>query len=452
MIVMKFGGTSVEDATAIRRVVEIVRCARSRKPLVVLSACAGVTNDLVRAARVVRSGNKEGALAILALLSTRHRQIAEELLTGSRREVVVDSLATLFHELENLVLGVHLLGELTPRSLDTFMSYGERCSCLIVNAAMEELGMSARFVDARTVMVTDASFGAAQPLLDVIASRSQHLLPLLERGDVVVTQGFVGASGDGTVTTIGRGGSDYSAAILGSLLQAEEIQIWTDVDGMMTADPRIVPHSRIIKTISFAEASELAYFGAKVLHPNTIAPAVRLNIPVRVLNSHRPDSEGTVILGHASPERGEVVKSIAYKNGITVINVSSSRMLLAHGFLATLFSIFEESRKSVDVVSTSEVSVSLTVDSEEGLDEIEKKLEKIGEIRIERGKSIICVVGEGMKHTPGIAARIFTALATANVNIEMISEGASEINLTVVVDERAAVDAVRALHGEFFPT
>ncbi len=451
MIVMKFGGTSVEDAAAIRRLIDIVKSERGRNPLVVVSACAGVTNDLVRAARIVQTGDRNGAQAILERLSNRHRTLAGELLTGDRKKSVLECLEGMFNELANLVLGVHLLGELTPRSLDTFMSYGERCSSLIIASAMEEAGIPSRLEDARRLMVTDKTFGAAQPLPDRTGQRIRSVLPTLDNGSVVVTQGFIGAAEDGTVTTIGRGGSDYSAAIFGSLLQADEIQIWTDVDGMMTADPRIVPDSKIIKSMSFAEAAELAYFGAKVLHPNTIAPAVARNIPVRVLNSRRPESEGTVILGRSAADRAEIVKSIAYKSGIIVINVTSSRMLLAHGFLARLFSIFEEAKKSVDVVSTSEVSVSVTIDNEDGLSAIESKLQEIGEIRIDRGRSIICVVGEGMKSTPGIAARVFGALARANVNIEMVSEGASEINLTIVVKEGAAIDAVRALHREFHP-
>ena len=452
MIVMKFGGTSVEDAAAIQRVIKIVKRETKRKPLVVVSACAGVTNDLVRAANTVQDGEKDKAVVILDRLRARHKNIAEELLTEKRRTCVLEAIDDLFQELRNLVRGVHLLGELTKRSMDTFMSYGERCSSLIVHAVMEESGLPSHLIDARTVMITNTSFGAAQPLMEKIAALSQSIfVPILEQGKVVVTQGFIGAAEDGTITTIGRGGSDYSAAIFGSILNAQEIQIWTDVDGMMTADPRIIPNSKLIKMMSFDEASELAYFGAKVLHPNTILPAIKRNIPVRVLNSRRPELDGTVILETSVSGSTDVVKSIAYKTGITVINVASSRMLLAHGFLATLFSIFAEHQKSVDVVSTSEVSVSLTVDNDEGLGEIERKLESIGDIRVEHGKAIICVVGEGMKHTSGIAARIFGALAKASVNVEMVSEGASEINLTIVVDEQAADTAVRVLHEEFFP-
>lgn len=457
MIVMKFGGTSVEDAQAMKRMMEIVRGEKGRRPLVVLSACAGVTNDLIRAAETVKNGDKEKALNILDKLRTRHRIIVEELFPVEKPASLVELLDEMFQELRNLVRGVHLLGELTPRSLDTFMSYGERLSSAIAHRALCSAGVPSLLTDAREVMITDRTFGAAQPQADVVAERSRCVFgQQLETDHIVVTQGFIGATADGSTTTIGRGGSDYSAAVFGAALEAEEIQIWTDVDGMMTADPRIVPTAKRITALSFDEASELAYFGAKVLHPRTIQPAVQKNIPVRILNSRRPEIDGTMILSQEalsrSPKRegAEVIKAIAWKKGITVINVNSSRMLMAHGFLAKLFSIFADHRKSVDVVATSEVSVSLTIDNTDDLSLIRTELEEIGETRIIENKAIICIVGEGMKHTPGIGARIFSALGNARVNIEMVSEGASEINLTLVVDESAVHDAVHSLHKEFF--
>jgi aspartate kinase len=448
---MKFGGTSVEDADAMRRVVDIVRKEIQRTPLVVVSACAGVTNGLIQTAQEALERGEKQALARLDSIHLRHNLIVKDLLSKEFLTIAQKAIDEMFEELSNLVRGVHLLGELTARSLDTFMSYGERLSSLILQTAMNELKIPSLSVDAREAMITDKTFGSALPLLSKIPERAKKiLLPPLTSGKIVVTQGFIGMAEDGTTTTIGRGGSDYSAAIFGLVLRAEEIQIWTDVDGMMTADPRIVPQAEIIDEMSFDEASELAYFGAKVLHPNTILPAVEKNIPVRILNSRKPEVLGTLILNQPTTKSKDVVKSIASKKGITVINVSSSRMLFAHGFLAKLFSIFAEHKKSVDVVSTSEVSVSLTVDNQEGLDVIRKELEQIGEVKIADHKAIICVVGEGMKHTPGIAARIFTALAQAHVNIEMVSEGASEINLTLVVDEKDVEKAVRSLHDEFF--
>jgi len=451
MIVMKFGGTSVEDAASIQRVVTIVRREMGRRPLVIVSACAGVTNDLIKVAELARKGDKDASTRLLGKLHERHRAIIDGLLYPPTSDRIHDAVSALFEELRNLVMGVYLLGELTSRSLDTFSSYGERLSSLIIEAALLQDGLQAELLDARSIMITDAHFGSAHPLFDILSERvTEVLTPVLKSGKTVMTQGFIGATEDGATTTIGRGGSDYSAAIFGAALGAEEIQIWTDVDGMMTADPRIVPEAKLVQQMSFDEASELAYFGAKVLHPKTILPAVQRNIPVRVLNSRRPELKGTLILKSPAPSGKFPVKSIASKKGITLVNVSSSRMLLAHGFLARIFSIFADHQKSVDVVSTSEVSVSVTIDSKDRLDAIRAELEQIGETRVAHKKAIICIVGERMKDTPGIAARVFGALARAQVNVEMVSEGASDINITLVVDEGAADNAVRVLHEEFF--
>lgn len=448
---MKFGGTSVEDAKAIRRLVDIVKRELPNQIIVVVSACSGVTNELIRSAYAVRDGSALDAVKIVDALHARHVKISQELINTNRLQFVREKVEEYFSDIKNIIRGVNLLGELTLRSLDLITSYGERLSSLIIHSAFEELGVSSTLVDARKVMITDSSFGSAKPLMDKLETQAkEYFLSALENHKVVITQGFIGATEEGITTTIGRGGSDYSAALFGSALDADMIQIWTDVDGMMSADPRIVSESKLINTLSFNEASELAYFGAKVLHPNTILPAVHKNIPVRILNSRRPEVDGTLILQSLDTENKSIVKSIASKKGIIVINVASSRMFLAHGFLSKLFSIFAEHQKSVDVVSTSEVSVSLTIDNDKDLDQIKKDLENIGEIRIERKKGIVCIVGEGMKKTPGIAARAFTALANQNINIEMISEGASEINLTLVVDEEDVDKAVRVLHDEFF--
>lgn len=448
---MKFGGTSVEDATAIRRLIEIVKRELPKQIIVVVSACSGVTNELIRCANTVKNGSESDAMDILETLHKRHKKISGELLNEKQPVILTKQIDEYFSEIKNIVKGVNLLGELTPRTLDLITSYGERLSSLIIQTALEETGIPSNLLDARKVMITDSSFGTAKPLFDKIEERiKKYIIPILKNNQVVITQGFIGATEDGITTTIGRGGSDYSASIFGSILSAEIIQIWTDVDGMMSADPRIVSESKLINTLSFNEASELAYFGAKVLHPNTILPAVQKNIPVKILNSRMPEVQGTLILQSTESDNKSIVKSIASKKGIIVINVASSRMFLAHGFLAKLFSIFADHQKSVDVVSTSEVSVSLTIDNDKNLEQIRKDLEEIGEIRIERKKGIVCIVGEGMKKTPGIAAKAFYALAKANINIEMISEGASEINLTLVVDEGDVDKAVRVLHDEFF--
>ncbi|MBX2991666.1 MAG: lysine-sensitive aspartokinase 3 [Bacteroidetes bacterium] len=450
MIVMKFGGTSVEDASALRNVAQIVDARRRLKPLVVLSACAGVTNALIKTAHDAAAGNKKEALKGFAAMHERHNMIADELL-GSDAHSAKEVFESDFAELRQLVHGLSILNELTPRALDQIVAHGERWSSRLLSLFLQKEKIPALFVDARTVMITGNEFTKAAPLFDIIEEKANEILqPPLEAGNIVVTQGFIGSTKEGITTTIGRGGSDYSAAILGAVLNADEIQIWTDVDGFLTADPKIVSDARKIREMTFTEAAELAYFGAKVLHPSTILPAVQKNIPVRVLNSRRPEGEGTLITNTAPGYPGCIVKSVAYKKGITVIGIQSTRMLMAHGFLARVFEVFERHKKSVDVVVTSEVGVSLTVDNDSDVEKIEEELARFADVKVERNKVVFCVVGERMKLTKGVAARVFSALADAKVNIELISQGGSEINLTFVVDEADVDRTVRALHIEFF--
>jgi len=284
--------------------------------------------------------------------------------------------------------------------------------------------------------------------VEEIDARTQAVMgPLLDDGCVPVVGGFIGATKDGVQTTIGRGGSDYSAALFGAALNAETIEIWTDVDGMMTTDPNICPDAHRIKVISFEEAAELAYFGAKVLHPATVLPAIRKNIPVRVLNSRNPTNEGTLIVARA-PHSRATFKAIAAKKGITIVDVSATRMLMAHGFLRQIFEVFDRYRCSVDVVATSEVSVSMTVDSIQALPQITAELQKIADVHFKERNAIVCLVGENIREKPGIAAQVFTALE--NINVRMISQGASEINITFVIDEADVPEAIRRLHKHFF--
>lgn len=450
MIVMKFGGTSVEDASALRNVAQIVAARRHLKPLVVLSACAGVTNALIKTAHNAAEGKKSDALKGFASLQERHNRTADELL-GSDSHRAKEVFEADFAELRQLVHGLSILNELTPRALDQIVAHGERWSSRLLSLFLLRERIPAEYIDARSVMVTGNEFTKATPLFDIIQEKAMAILQLpLDEGKIVVTQGFIGATKEGITTTIGRGGSDYSASIFGAVLNADEIQIWTDVDGFLTADPKIISDARRIKEMTFTEAAELAYFGAKVLHPSTILPAVQKSIPVRVLNSRRPEGEGTLITNAAPAYPGCVVKSVAYKKGITVIGIQSTRMLMAHGFLARVFEVFERYKKSVDVVVTSEVGVSLTVDNEADVEAIEAELARFADVKVEKNKVVFCVVGERMKLTKGVAARVFHSLAEAGVNIELISQGGSEINLTFVVDEANVTVTVRALHREFF--
>ena len=445
---MKFGGTSVEDATAIDRVASIVKGRLPERPFVVVSAMAKVTDQLLAMATAAGRGEREQALDICRTLRERHYNAAGELLgTGLHTELHTE-LGAEFDSLVDLLRGIAAVGELTPRTSDYVVSFGERLSSMIAAPAFLARGIPATLVDARQVIITDAQHSRAVPQVEEINDRLQdRVKPLLEQGRVPIIGGFIGATREGVQTTIGRGGSDFSAALVGAGLNADRIEIWTDVDGMKTTDPRICPDARRIKVISFEEAAELAYFGAKVLHPATVLPAVERNIPVLVLNSRNPSNEGTRILSCA-PRSRSLFKAIAAKNRITIIEIVAARMLMAHGFLAKVFDIFARHCCAVDVVSTSEVSISLTVDSNEAIPQIAADLERLAFVKYSGRKAIVCLVGENIRETAGVAAQVFDAIR--DINVRMISQGASEINLTFVIDEADVPEAVRRLHAKFF--
>jgi aspartate kinase len=456
MIVMKFGGTSVQDATAINQVAEIVKNKLNQAPVVVVSAMSKVTDTLLRIAETAHQRDYEEAKKIISQLCERHLKTARELLLSADTNApesdllkdIEHSIHKYFAELDNLARSVATLGELTLRSKDAIVSFGERLSSLIIAAAFQSHGISSELVDSRNFIITDNHFTNAAPRMDATEARTRTLLlPIINAGRVPVAQGFIGSTLEGVTTTIGRGGSDYSAAIIGASLNAKAIEIWTDVDGLLTSDPRVVPDARRIRVISFAEAAELSFFGAKVLHPSTVLPAVEKKIPVHIYNTKNPAGEGTLILAEAPPSRN-LIKAIAFKRGVTIVNVNSTRMLLAHGFLRTIFEVFERHETSVDVVTTSEVSVSMTLDNADRLEAIKKDLSGIGEVNIEHDKAIICVVGDNLKFTPGVAAQLFRAIR--GTNIHMISQGASEINLTFVIENSDVDNAARDLHKEFF--
>jgi aspartate kinase len=350
--------------------------------------------------------------------------------------------------LRELLRALSAIGELSTRTQDLVASYGEALSSLIFTEKLKQHGHNAVHVDARRCIITDDNFGKAAPIPEVTSSRLDELArPHIEAGRVAVMGGYIGSTMSGETTTLGRGGSDYSAAIVGAAMNAAEIQIWTDVDGMMTADPRIVRGAWKVKEISFAEASELAYFGAKVLHPMTVLPAVEKKIPVYILNSKKPAGSGTRITAEARPCKN-AIKSIACKRGITAVTISSSRMLMAHGFLRALFDVFDRRRTPVDMVATSEVSVSLTLDNISHLDAIVEDLRSLGEVKVDRNMSLICLVGNNLKYTPGIAYRAFGSIR--DINILMVSHGASNINFSFTVDEKDANTAIEKLHADFF--
>jgi aspartate kinase len=451
IVVMKFGGTSVEDAAAILRTANIVegRVAKGLRPVVIVSAMAKVTDQLLAcaAAALAGRGDREGAVEIAVRLRARHLQAANDLVNGERLSALQLDINRAFDGLEELVRGIAVVGELTARTSDLIVSFGERLSSVMVTAAFAERGLNSVHIDAREVILTDDHYGKAAPDEAAIENAlKQNVFPLLNAARVPVMGGFIGSC-NGITTTLGRGGSDYTAALVGGGLHAGAIEVWTDVDGIMTTDPRICPDALRVRTISFEEAAELAYFGAKVLHPATILPAVQKNIPVFVLNSRNAANEGTRITA-TPPPCASPFKSIAAKKKLTIIDIVASRMLLAHGFLKMVFDIFDKHKCAIDMVSTSEVSISITVDSRESLPAICEELGRIADVKYESDKALICLVGEDIRGQSGIAAQVFAAVS--HVNIRMISQGASEINMSFMINEEDVEEAVRSLHKKFF--
>jgi aspartate kinase len=451
LVVMKFGGTSVEDPAAIERTASIVsgRVSMGRHPVVVVSAMAKVTDQLLRAASAASQGDRTGALAISSRLRARHRDTAAALNKNHKESAaLVNWIDQKFDQLDEVLRGLAAILELTPRISDLIVSYGERLSSRMIATAFCERGLDAAHVDAREVILTDSQFQKAIPIDSAIEKRAgEKVRPLVEDGKVPVLGGFIASNDGGITTTLGRGGSDFTAALIGGALHAEAIEIWTDVDGIMSADPRVCPDALRVKIISFEEAAELAYFGAKVLHPATILPAVKKNIPVQVLNSRNPSNEGTRIISLA-PHCKSPFKSIAVKKKLSIIDVVASRMLMTHGYLKAIFDIFDKHQTAVDMVSTSEVSVSLTVDSNEKLPLIAADLSQLADVKYEGKKALVCMVGEDIRGQNGMAAQVFSAIR--HINVRMISQGASEINMSFMIDEEDADEAVRSLHATFF--
>jgi aspartate kinase len=451
-VVLKFGGTSVADAPAMLQVVDIiVRAQAACGPVVVVvSAMAGVTDGLLAACRAAESGAVEDAEARVAALEERHRVAVDALFAPAVSPAVWVDVSREFQDLRSVLKSVAVLRELTARGTDRVAAAGELVSSRIMAALLRDRGLPARWVDARRAIVTDDGFGAALPVWESTRmAAAREVKPAIDAGEIAVLGGFVGATPEGITTTLGRGGSDFSAAIIGSALDAREIQIWTDVDGMLTADPRVVSAAQPVRRLSFDEASELAYFGAKVLHPSTILPAVGQNIPVRILNTMRPESPGSVITAEPPRDRRPLA-AIACKRNVTVVNVTSTRMLLAHGFLLRVFEVFERHATSVDVVTTSEVSVSMTVDDDRWIDAIERDLSAFATVQVDRGMAIVSAVGDNLRADPALAVAVVAALA--RLPLRMVSQAASRRNVTVVLSDADVPAAMGRLHAEFFAT
>jgi aspartate kinase len=445
---MKFGGTSVQDAEAFARVAAIVTGERENSPVVVTSAMSKVTDALLNAFELAKKGEVENAILSLELHFERHKSVSRELTNDAQQKLFQVELDFAEKELGDLLMRVSRRSLPLQMLKDAIVSYGEQLASRLLAFVCAAKGLNARHADSRRLIVTDDEYGSAVPIWDETEKLIQlELQSLINNGEIPVMGGFIAASRSGETTTLGRGGSDYSAALVGAGLNAREIQIWTDVTGVLTCDPRICPEARTLKTLSYEEAAELAYFGAKVLHPKTIQPAVDLQIPVRVCNSHQPAEKGTMILP-SSQTTPRLVKSIAYKKGITILHITSARMLGAYGFMSAIFQIFERHRTVIDVVTTSEVSVSLTLDNTDALEAVVKDLQRIGTVEIEPNQAVVCVVGSGLRDTSGVAGKIFTAIA--DFNISLISHGASSVNMTFVVEQTVVGEVIKRLHDEFF--
>jgi aspartate kinase len=447
-IVMKFGGTSVADARAFESVARIIAAHIGLRPVVIVSAMSGMTDALVTSADYAEKGRVAIAIASLEEVFSRHRMVAKGILGNGQSTEAIARIDKAAADIARLLQRIDQEIPERKHLRDELLSYGEMLSSDLLVQALPKEGVLAEQVDPRQCILTNEEHGCAAPsLAETFLKTDAVLAPFLETGIIPVLGGFVGATASGATTTLGRGGSDYSAALIGAALRASEIQIWTDVTGVLTADPRVVPSAQTIQSLSYGEAAELAYFGAKVLHPKTIQPAIEGGIPVRICNSRAPEEPGTIVCAQTETSP-RTVKAIAHKAGLTTVQITSARMLGAYGFLRALFEVFERHRTAVDVVTTSEVSVSLSLDDASALPAIVPELQGLGSVRIEKGRAIICVVGEGLGRTPGIAARVFSTIS--DINVTLISQGASSINLTFAIEEEHVNEAVTRLHEAFF--
>jgi aspartokinase/homoserine dehydrogenase 1 len=460
--VMKFGGTSVGNAECIARAAQIIaKGAREARCVAVVSALSGVTNKLIEAAKIAQTGDAQAATTIIDALRSQHETALHQLVRkNADRDRLRQKIESVLSEGRRFCEGTALLRELSPRTLDTISSLGERLSAPLVSATISELGLPSESVEATELIVTDGFHGGAEPLMDDTRCKSQaRILPLLEKGVVPVVTGFLGATSTGELTTLGRGGSDYSATILGAATDADEVIIWTDVDGVLSADPRLVREAQVIPEISYREAAELAYFGAKVLHPKTLRPVVEAAIPVWIRNSFAPEKRGTKITpeGHAS---GAGVKALTAIQEVTLISVGGPGIVGLPDVVGRTFSTTAEVRASVLLISQSSSQndicfVVSAIDAQRTVDALRKEFaqdlahQTVEHITADPHIAIVAVVGQNMRGTPGIAGKTFNALGKQGVNMIAIAQGSSESNISFVIEETCVVPALQVLHREF---
>ena len=461
-IVMKFGGVSVADGEGMKNVGKIVERfkAEGNEIVVVTSAMFNVTNSLLDAASRAGKGQREHVRKFVEETRERHVKSAEVAIRDRETlERTVKVIESKCEDLKNILLGIAHIGELTPRSKDFVVGYGERFSAPILQGVLEDLGMEARaLTGGEAGIITDDHFGWAEPLMNVTTLEVRQVIdPLIEKGVVPVVSGFIAATQDGTQTTLGRGGSDFTASIIGAAIRADEVWVWKDVDGLMTANPKIVEDARMIDKISFSEAMELAHFGAQVIHPKALESAAKFQLPFRVKSLSNPDGTGTLIVKEVRIKDADIVKAITNIDDVDLITVSGASMVGTPRLAAKVLEILTE--EDIDVLmisqSSSEESITLAIPKDDG-SKAQNALElsllgskQVREVSIEAGLSIVAVVGAGMKGTPGVAARVFKTMAENDVNIRAIAQGSSELNISFIIRKQDAPKAIAALHADF---
>jgi aspartate kinase len=447
VVVMKFGGTSVEDSAAIRRLVGIVQSRLGAQPVVVVSALAKVTDQLLEAGNTAAKGHLGAALATVRNIYVRHEQLADSLVDQSAYSGLDRQLRGEFQALESLLHDLETTRQLDLKSQDNLLGFGERFSSRLVKEALCDAGVHAAHVDAGACIVTDARHGQATPVWDATSQRLQEALgPLLESGQVPVLGGFIASTCEGVPTTLGRGGSDFSAAIVGAALSAARVEIWTDVDGIMTTDPKLCAEARVIRKMSFDEAAEMAHFGAKVLHPATLGPAMRENIPVHILNSRRPEGAGTKIMGRA--KKGSLVSAITAKRNVAAVEIEFARPVDSE-LLSTVYAVFDRHSCPVDIMAASPGRMLLLVGSTDAFPGIATDLRGTADVRWENHKALVCLLGENIRRQPDVASRVFAAVS--DMDVRVLCQGASDRTISFLVEESNLEESVQRLHGIFFP-
>lgn len=442
MKVMKFGGISLRDAAAVKSVSDIISSEKGKK-FVVVSAFYGVTDILSNLVKALKEDCHEKAVQSVDKVERLCLKIVSDLDCSNSESFVIEKIS----ELRQLVPALSLLGETSPRSVDTILSYGEKISSFVLTDYLNSSGVKASFIDSAKIIKTNSDHTCAVVDINITGKKFKEFVsPQFSVNNCVVCAGFTGSDPKNSITTLGRGGSDYTASVAAVCLNASKLEVWKEVDGIMTTDPGLIKAAKKVKYLSYVEASELAYFGAKVLHPKTIRPAIMAEIPVHIRKTSEPLFEGTVI--RKTSDTKNEVKAVAFQKNVTVINICSEKMLGAYGFLSKVFDVFTRYRTPVDLITTSEINISVTIEKTSEIENIVRDLSDFSDVEITENVAIISLVGEGLKFTSGVAARCFSAIG--DINVLMVNMGASEVNLSIIVEQKDMEKAVRNLHCEFF--